>query len=80
MPCIMADDLTEQQIKAYRLADNKVAELATWDMELLDIELEAITELDMIEFGFESFGDDTDEQKKDIEEDEIPDVPDEPQA
>lgn len=80
VPCIMADDLTEQQIKAYRLADNKVAELATWDMELLDIELEAITELDMIEFGFESFGDDTDEQKKDIEEDEIPDVPDEPQA
>ena len=69
VPCIMADDLTEQQIKAYRLADNKVAELATWDAELLTIELDAITELDMIEFGFESFGDDDTEQKKDIEED-----------
>lgn len=80
VPCIMADDLTEQQIKAYRLADNKVAELATWDAELLTIELDAITELDMIEFGFESFGDDDTEQKKDIEEDEIPDVPDEPTA
>lgn len=80
VPCIMADDLTEQQIKAHRLADNKVAELATWDAELLTIELDAITELDMIEFGFESFGDDDTEQKKDIEEDEIPDVPDEPTA
>lgn len=79
VPCIMADDLTEQQIKAYRLADNKVAELATWDAELLTIELDAITELDMMEFGFESLGDD-DEAKKDIEEDEIPDVPDEPTA
>ena len=80
VPCIMADDLTEQHIKAYRLADNKVAELATWDAELLTIELDAITELDMVEFGFESFGDDDTEQKKDIEEDEIPDVPDEPTA
>lgn len=80
VPCIMADDLTEQQIKAYRLADNKVAELATWDMETLEIELEQITELDMIDFGFESFGDDDTEQKRDIEEDEIPDVPDEPTA
>ena len=80
VPCIMADDLTEQQIKAYRLADNKVAELATWDMETLEIELEQITELEMIDFGFESFGDDDTEQKKDIEEDEIPDVPDEPTA
>lgn len=80
VPCIMADDLTEQQIKAYRLADNKVAELATWDAELLTIELDAITELDMVEFGFESFGDDDTEQKKDIEEDEIPNVPDEPTA
>lgn len=80
VPCIMADDLTEQQIKAYRLADNKVAELATWDAELLTINLDAITELDMVEFGFESFGDDDTEQKKDIEEDEIPDVPDEPTA
>lgn len=80
VPCILADDLTEQQIKAFRLADNKVGELATWDAELLTIELDAITELDMIDFGFESFGDDDTEQKKDIEEDEIPDVPDEPTA
>lgn len=80
VPCILADDLTEQQIKAFRLADNKVGELATWNLDMLDIELDAITELDMIDFGFESFGDDDTEQKRDIEEDEIPDVPDEPTA
>lgn len=55
VPCIMADDLTDQQIKAFRLADNKVGEFATWDLEKLDIELEGIEELEMAEFGFESF-------------------------
>lgn len=51
VPCIIADDLTEEQIRAYRLADNKVGEIAKWDMELLNIELDEI-ELDMTEFGF----------------------------
>ena len=52
VPCIMADDLSEEQVKAFRLADNKVAELATWDMERLELELEDI-ELDMEAFGFD---------------------------
>ena len=51
VPCIRADDLTEEQAKAFRLADNKVGEIATWDQEKLDIELEDI-ELDMSGFGF----------------------------
>lgn len=51
-PCIRADDLTEKQVKAFRLADNKVGEIATWDLEKLNIELENIN-LDMSEFGFE---------------------------
>lgn len=55
VPCIYADDLTEQQIKAFRLADNKVSEFSTWDLEKLDIELEGITDLEMVDFGF--FGD-----------------------
>lgn len=42
VPCIIADDLTPAQIKAYRIADNKVAELSKWDMELLKVELEDI--------------------------------------
>lgn len=35
VPCIIADDLTEEQVKAFRLADNKSAEIAQWDDELL---------------------------------------------
>ena len=46
MPIIKADDLTPAQIKAYRIADNKVAEYATWNNELLTIELEGLQELD----------------------------------
>lgn len=57
VPCIVADDLSEEQIKAFRLADNKVAELATWDMEALEEELKELDEMDldfdMSDFGFE---------------------------
>lgn len=53
VPCVVADDLTETQIKAFRLADNKVAEFSGWDFEKLDLELEALGELDMQEFGFD---------------------------
>lgn len=52
VPCIRADDLTEDQIRAFRLADNKVAEIAAWDMDKLEIELEEIN-LDLSAFGFE---------------------------
>ena len=51
VPCIVADDLTEEQVKAFRIADNKVSEIATWDMEKLNIELDNI-DIDMSEFGF----------------------------
>lgn len=66
-PCIMADDLTEDQVKAYRLADNKVGELAEWDLDALEEELSGI-ELDMEEFGFdmtvEDFGSDDEHLKE----------------
>lgn len=52
VPCIVADDLTEEQIKAFRLADNKSAELAEWDFDLLAGELADIQAVDMSEFGF----------------------------
>lgn len=52
VPCIMADDLTEEQIKAFRLADNKVSEIATWDFDLLNLELDDITNINMEDFGF----------------------------
>ena len=53
VPCIVADDLTPEQIKAYRLADNKVGELAEWDWNLLPVEMDGLTGFDMTEFGFE---------------------------
>lgn len=56
IPCIMADDLTDEQIKAFRLADNKVGEIAGWDFELLDMELIDI-DLDMSNFGFITYDD-----------------------
>lgn len=54
VPCIYADDLTPQQVKALRIADNKTAELAEWDAELLDSELAEITDFDMSSYGFNS--------------------------
>ena len=45
IPCIIANDLTDAQIKAYRIADNKVADFAIWDNKLL---LEELADLDNI--------------------------------
>lgn len=53
VPVIVADDLTPEQVKAFRLADNKTGELAEWDIEKLDIELAEIQDLDMNDFGFD---------------------------
>ena len=69
VPCIKADDLTEEQIKAFRLADNKVAEAAEWDFQLLGEELEGLT-IDMEQFGFELVG-----EEQEIIEDEAPEPP-----
>lgn len=52
VPCIYAKDLSEQQVKALRLADNKTNE-SEWDLGLLDIELGDIFDLDMSDFGFD---------------------------
>ena len=52
VPCIVADDLSDEQIKAFRLVDNKSNEFATWNMELLNLELESFTDFDMELFDF----------------------------
>lgn len=57
VPVITADDLTEEQVKAYRLADNKTGEFAQWDMDLLNQELGDILDLNMDDFGFQNVGD-----------------------
>lgn len=53
VPCIVADDLTPEKIKAFRLADNKVGELAGWNFAKLEEELSALSStFDMTDFGF----------------------------
>ena len=53
VPCVIADDLTDEQIKAFRLADNKVSEFAEWIPELVDDEIAGIFDIDMSDFGFD---------------------------
>lgn len=78
VPCIIADDLTDEQIKAFRLADNKVAEKAEWDFDLLGDELDDIINIDMLEFGFDSV---LDEEETEVHEDDYEiDPPKEPKA
>ncbi len=79
VPCIVADDLTEEQIKAFRLADNKVAEKAEWDFDLLAEEIDDLFDFDMSVFGF----DDADAEEEPVEtvEDEYEaELPKEPKA
>lgn len=55
VPCVIADNLSEEQVRAYRLADNKTNEFSEWNLELLDFELEDLFKdnFDMEQFGFE---------------------------
>ena len=54
VPTIIVDDLTDEQVKAFRLADNKVAEKAEWDFDLLPFELDDIVDIDMGAFDFDN--------------------------
>lgn len=67
VPCIVADDLTDEQIKAFRLADNKVAEEAEWDFDLLAEELDDLFDFDMSAFGFVEEEPELDELESDKE-------------
>lgn len=78
VPCIVTDDLTEEQIKAFRLADNKVGELAEWDFDLLSDELDGILDIDMSEFGFDL--DIPGEEREVVEDDFDATPPEEPVA
>lgn len=52
VPCVIKTDLTPQQVKAYRIADNKTSELATWDMEKLVPELREMENVEEMEIYF----------------------------
>ena len=62
VPVIVATDLSDEQVRAFRLADNKTAEIALWDDALLKGELDAIFGIDMAVFGFENLLDGSDDE------------------
>lgn len=74
IPCVVADDLTPEQVKAFRLADNQVSTLAGWDFPKLDIEVIELKEIgwDMTQFGFMDI--DVEEPAGDPGDDQVPDM------
>lgn len=79
VPCIKADDLNEEQIRAFRLADNKVSEIAEWDFDLLNIELDSISNIDMSSLGFDLDIEEL-ETEEVVEDDFEVEVPEEPKT
>lgn len=87
VPCIIADNLTPEQVQAYRIADNRTGEIAEWDYSLLPLE---IKELQNADFDLSLLGFDSDELDKllngeegdtlidgETEPDTVPEVPEE---
>lgn len=77
VPCIKADDLTPEQVQAFRLADNRVAEFSKWDKKLLKQELKALSELN---FDMSAFGFGNDDIREVVEDDYIEEIPEEPKT
>jgi DNA modification methylase len=76
VPCLFIEGLSEAQRKAYILADNRLSELAEWDMDLVMSELDGLKDMD---FDIELTGFDMPdtEETTEIQEDSVPDVPEE---
>ena len=78
VPVVYANELTDAQVKALRLADNKTNE-SEWDFSMLEAELDDLRlDFDMSDFGFD-LGDE-DLQSGGVQEDEVPEPPAEPRS
>ena len=78
VPIIRLDHLSNEERKAYTLAHNKLTMNSDFDLDILNDELDDILNIDMSDFGFDL--DLEDEEEKEIIEDEVPEVPEEPKA
>lgn len=78
VPVVVATNLSDEQAKAYRLADNKSGELADWNEDLLTDELGSIDDIDMSDFGFDNLEEPESEYVQDDDFDEEP--PEEPKS
>lgn len=67
VPVTVAENLTNEQVKAYRLADNKTGDLADWESKMLNEELEEILNIDMEQFGFDPEDDEEAEEEPEVE-------------
>ena len=78
VPIIRLNHLTDEERKAYTLAHNKLTMNSDFDLDILNDELDDILNIDMSDFGFDL--DLEDEEEKEIIEDEVPELPEEPKA
>jgi len=83
VPVSVIDNLTEEQINAYRIADNRTAEESEWDNELLKMEIKELEakdfKLDLLGFNEDQLNDILFEEKQGLtDEDEVPETPEEP--
>ena len=83
VPVSIIDNLTEEQINAYRIADNRTAEESEWDNELLKMEIKELEakdfKLDLLGFNDDQLNDILFEEKQGLtDEDEVPETPEEP--
>jgi len=83
IPVVLADDMTDAQIKAFRLSVNKVAEFADWDIDLLKLEFTDLQDmkfdLTLTGFNLDEIADMLAEPTEGLtDEDEVPDVPETP--
>lgn len=74
VPVVVADNLTPKQIKAFRLADNKTAEKASWDFEKLTDEIEGLDLEELTEIGFGEFELDVLKNGNDFDEEALNDL------
>jgi len=83
VPITVADNLTPEQINAYRIADNRTAEESEWDSELLAMEIKDLEakdfKLDLLGFNEDQLNNILFEEKQGLtDEDEVPEAPEEP--
>ena len=83
VPISIIDNLTPEQINAYRIADNRTAEESEWDNELLKMEIKELEaqdfKLDLLGFNEDQLNDLLFEEKQGLtDEDEVPETPEEP--
>ena len=78
VPIIRLDHLSDEERKAYTLAHNKLTMNSDFDIDVLNSELDDILNIDMSDLGFDL--DFEDEEEKEIIEDEVPEVPEEPKS